>query len=105
MPDRGLKLLDQLVVAGGRAGMQLDDHVPGRGCQGQIPGGDRLGPLSQLIRSSLGARTYDAVSWQAFFALAAAYPDGTALAAALPHIAARSPSPGTRPSAWSPPFV
>lgn len=60
--------------------------------QGRIPWGDRLDPLSQFIRSSLGARTYDAVSWRAFFALAAAYPDWTALAAArpkevLPHIA------------------
>lgn len=44
----------------------------------------RLDPLSQLIRACLGSRTRDAVSWKAFFALAAAYPDWADMAAARP---------------------
>lgn len=52
--------------------------------QGPVVWGDRLDPLSQFVRSSLGARTYDAVSWKAFFALAAAWPDWNDMADARP---------------------
>lgn len=51
---------------------------------GPIVWGDRLDPLSQFIRSSLGARTYDALSWRAFFALKSAFPDWGAMAQARP---------------------
>lgn len=52
--------------------------------QGPVVWGEQLDPLSQLIRSCLDARTHDAVSWRAFFALAAAWPDWTDLAEAKP---------------------
>lgn len=39
----------------------------------------RLDPVSQLIRAVLGSRTYDEVSWAAFFRLQQAYPDWTGL--------------------------
>lgn len=35
----------------------------------------RMDPVSQLIRAVLGSRTYDEVSWAAFFRLQQAYPD------------------------------
>lgn len=39
----------------------------------------RMDPVSQLIRAVLGSRTYDEVSWAAFFRLQRAYPDWTQL--------------------------
>jgi endonuclease-3 len=39
----------------------------------------RMDPVSQLIRAVLGSRTYDEVSWAAFFRLQQAYPDWTGL--------------------------
>jgi endonuclease-3 len=42
----------------------------------------RMDPVSQLIRAMLGCRTYDEVSWAAFFRLQQAYPDWTGLAQA-----------------------
>jgi endonuclease-3 len=39
----------------------------------------RMDPVSQLIRAVLGSRTYDEVSWAAFFRLQRAYPDWTGL--------------------------
>lgn len=61
--------------------------------QGPVVRGDHLDPLSQFIRSCLGARTYDAASWKAFVDLADAYPDWNDMAEAKPeallaHIAA-----------------
>lgn len=38
------------------------------------PPGRRMDPVSQLIRAVLGSRTYDEVSWAAFFRLQQAYP-------------------------------
>ncbi len=38
-----------------------------------------MDPVSQLIRAVLGSRTYDEVSWAAFFRLQQAYPDWTGL--------------------------
>lgn len=38
-----------------------------------------MDPVSQLIRAVLGSRTYDEVSWAAFFRLQHAYPDWTGL--------------------------
>lgn len=52
--------------------------------QGPVVWGDRLDPLSQFVRSALGARTYDAVSWKAFFALVDAFPDWAVMADASP---------------------
>ncbi|HEV7229419.1 endonuclease III [Brevundimonas sp.] len=51
---------------------------------GSVFWNERLDPLSQLVRSCLGARTYDAVSWKAFFTLTDAFPDWNALVAATP---------------------
>jgi endonuclease-3 len=42
----------------------------------------RMDPVSQLIRAMLGSRTYDEVSWAAFFRLQQAYPGWTGLAQA-----------------------
>lgn len=52
--------------------------------QGPVVWGDRLDPLNQFIRSCLGARTYDAVSWRAYYVLAAAWPDWNDMAEAGP---------------------
>ncbi|OJU10108.1 MAG: hypothetical protein BGN86_01525 [Caulobacterales bacterium 68-7] len=48
----------------------------------QTSGPDRLDPVSQLVRSILGSRTKDAVSWAAFMRLASGYPEWTMLAGA-----------------------
>ena len=44
----------------------------------------RLDPLSQLIKSLISARTYDAVSWAAFAKLRKAFPEWEAMAEAEP---------------------
>lgn len=45
-------------------------------------GEHRLDPVSQLIKSMIGTRTYDEVAWAAFIRLRAAFPDWAALATA-----------------------
>lgn len=45
---------------------------------------DRLDPVSQLVKSMISARTYDAVSWAAFARLRKAFPTWEALAEAEP---------------------
>ncbi|WP_304167950.1 endonuclease III [Phenylobacterium aquaticum] len=46
--------------------------------------GQRLDPVSELIKAMLSVRTYDEVTWSAFVRLRAAYPDWKALACAEP---------------------
>lgn len=46
--------------------------------------GQRLDPVSELIKAMLSVRTYDEVAWAAFVRLRAAYPDWKALACAEP---------------------
>jgi endonuclease-3 len=46
--------------------------------------GKRMDPLSQMIKSVVSSRTYDAVSWAAFLKLREAFPDWGALADTSP---------------------
>ncbi|ATQ43561.1 hypothetical protein CSW64_14695 [Caulobacter mirabilis] len=55
-----------------------------RGRYGAIGAGRRLPPVDQLVRSEIGGRTLDAVSWPAFEALKARYPNWRRLAVADP---------------------
>jgi endonuclease-3 len=47
---------------------------------GKIVDKDRLDPVSQFVRSFMGSRTYDAVSWGAFARLVTRYPTWDAVA-------------------------
>lgn len=50
-----------------------------RGIFGDLRPGERLSPVDQLVRSELGGRTYDEVSWTAFYLLKARFEDWDAL--------------------------
>jgi len=51
---------------------------------GPQPPSKRMDPLSQLIKSIISSRTYDAVSWAAFLKLREAFPDWAELANTAP---------------------
>lgn len=55
-----------------------------RGRYGAVGAGPRLPPVDQLVRSEIGGRTLDEVSWPVFEALKAKYPNWRRLAAADP---------------------
>jgi endonuclease-3 len=51
---------------------------------GDLRPGERLSPLDQLVRSELGGRTLDEISWTAFYLLKARFPDWNDAIAAGP---------------------